>query len=140
MGYLDQRVQYAPANWRSHKQGRFIGTPNGHLERPGGEQIDLHAFLTNHRVSINLWPIETNAMRVSGLHAGSFALVDRSLSPAPGKIVVVRCNGQVLIRRLIKKNNQWFLIADDPLEEQFLINEFTEVERLGVVTHSIIEL
>lgn len=140
MGYLERRVQYEKQPLQSHKQGRFVTTIAGHLEWPSGNQIDLHAFLTGHQASINLWPIETNIMRASGLFRGSFALVDQNRPPALGKIVVVRFNNQVIMRRLAKRDNRWCLVPDDPREQVLFITEFDQVERLGVVTYSIIEL
>ncbi len=121
----------------SHKQGRYATLGSGYMQHRSGDKVDLHALLTNHSPSVSLVPIHSNLMRVSGLHHGAIAVVDTSLKYRQGKIVVVRFNGDVIIRKLDKKNGRWCFIADDPREPILFVDEYSSIEKLGVVTHAI---
>jgi SOS-response transcriptional repressor LexA len=121
-----------------HQPKHLIESGDSGLLRESGDKIDLHVLLTNNSPQVRLVPIRTNIMRVSGLHRGAIALVDRSISPSANSLVHVRYNGDEVIRRLIKTDGIWKLIADDPRVEDLIITEDDFVERLGVVTASII--
>ncbi|NCT74904.1 MAG: hypothetical protein GXC78_10250 [Chitinophagaceae bacterium] len=77
-------------------------------------------------------------MRASGLHHGGIAIVDRAKRTQSNCIVHVRFNGDEIIRRLIKRAGQWWLVADDPRIDEVLITEEDIVEKLGIVTAAII--
>lgn len=108
------------------------------LLHKSGDLIDLHVFLTKNSIHVRLVPINTNAMRASGLFQGSIALVDRSIKPKQNSIVMVRYNGFEIIRHLKKSAGLWRLVADDPRIEEIVIVENDTVERLGVITAAII--
>ncbi len=97
------RVTNPEPIWRSHKQGHFVEEIFDQLLWLSGDKIDLHEFLTNHRPPAKLFPVQSNEMRACGLFRDSFAVIDRALPLAIGKIVVVRIDGIVVMRRLMKK-------------------------------------
>lgn len=105
-----------------------------------GDSIDLHNFLTQNSLHVRLVRIVTNAMRPSGLHPGGIAIVDRGKPTKEGQIVHLRYNGHEVIRRLIKRAGQWFLVADDPRIDELLITDDDMVEKLGVITAGIVFL
>lgn len=125
---------------RSHKNGRYISDPRGILRGIEGDLVDMHAFLTNHSVSVQVLEVTSREMRASGLFPKNYALVDRALPVRDGSIVAVLYEGITVVRRLVKREGAWFLVADDPREQDYPITDETNVERLGVVTHSIIVL
>lgn len=135
-----REIIHKPRVVRSHKTGRYILDGQGVLRGKDGDRVDLHAFLTDHSPSVEVISIDTKVMRTSGLFPGSFALIDRSIRPKRNSVIAVRYNGQVVIRRLVKKYNQWLLEPDDPREKTLPINKECTVENLGVVTFSIIKL
>lgn len=108
------------------------------LRRESGDGVDLHSLLTENSVHVRLVRVMTNAMRPSGLHHGGIAVVDRGKPTRAGQIVHVRFNGDEIIRRLTKRDGQWFLVADDPRISEILITEEDIVEKLGIVTAGII--
>lgn len=114
--------------------------PDGLLGRDDEHGIDLHALLTDHKPSVSLMAVHTNIMKASGLPHGSIAVIDRSLKPEKGRVVAVRYNNGVVIRRLDHRAGLWCLVSDDPREDTLFITEDDVVERLGTVTWSLIKM
>jgi len=143
MGYLKEMSERYPIEKHGIKrktQKNLVLVGDSGLLHKSGDLIDLHVFLTKNSIHVRLIPIVTNAMRISGLFPGSFALVDRSLRPKENSIVMVRYNGFEIIRHLRKSAGLWRLVADDPRIEEIIIGEHDTVENLGTVTSSIITL
>jgi DNA polymerase V len=65
-------------------------------------------------------------------------IVDRSLKPAPGKIVIANLNGEMLIRRLEKTFNKVRLIPETPKLSAIEIDaSCDDFSVWGVVTYTI---
>lgn len=73
------------------------------LQRPNGDCIDLHALLTGNSDQVMMVRVITNSIRVSGLHHGSIAVIERGKPIRAGNIVHVRYNGNEIMRRLVKR-------------------------------------
>jgi len=126
-----------PPRFSGHKLGRFATSGEGYLVHATGDQIDLHAYLTRHSTSIQLMPIHTNIMRASGLCHGGIAVVDKARKPVLGDLLAVRFNGDLIMRRLEKREGLFCFVADDPREPRYYVYPETTVERLGVIIHAI---
>jgi len=46
-----------------------------------------------------------------GIHPNDILVVDRSIEPVPGKIVICALNGELTVKRLDRYNGQWQLKA-----------------------------
>ncbi|MGE6221088.1 S24 family peptidase [Nubsella zeaxanthinifaciens] len=97
--------------------------------------IDLHRFLTNENCVIV--PVVGNYMRPSGLLPNGWAIVDKSRKPKLGEVVAIQVDGGLIIRKVRKRNNDYYLMADDPSEPPFKVSEYDEVHVFGVVTVAI---
>jgi SOS-response transcriptional repressor LexA len=53
--------------------------------------------------------------------------------------VVVRVNSETITRQLLKREDGWYLIADDPREREIKITEDLIVEKVGVVIAAIVK-
>lgn len=80
---------------------------------------------------------EGNAMERSGIHHHDILIVDRSIHPKEGAIVIASVDQEPIIRRFVRKGSRIFLISDDPRFEPVTIYEDTEWIIWGVVTHVI---
>lgn len=87
-------------------------------------------------------PAATFAVRVSGcsmtragLMDGSVVLVDRSITPKPGDVVVAVLDGEMTVKRLLKRNGSYILApdCDDPLYRPIALGEHSEMVVWGVV-------
>ena len=67
-------------------------------------------------------------------------MVNRSVLPKVGKIVVADVNGEVIIKRLSKVDGQMTLTADNPNYPDVKVSDFDESMIWGVVTNVVHQL
>jgi DNA polymerase V len=100
--------------------------------------IDLNEQLVGNKPATFFMRVKSDAMRDAGIFNGDVVIVDRSLKPVSGKVVIAVLNGEMLIRRLEKLKYNIRLVAEanklapidiDPGCEEFSI--------WGVVTYVI---
>ena len=73
----------------------------------------------------------------AGIFNGDIAVVDRSVQPSNGKIVIAIIDGDMLIRRYEKSINKLRLVPDTPKLAAIEVNEFSDFKIWGVVIHII---
>ena len=83
-------------------------------------------------------------MRVSGnsminacIHDGDVVIVDRSVKPVTGKIVIAVVDGEMIIRRYEKTMNKLRLVPETPRLSPMEVSEYSDVSIWGVVTYVI---
>ena len=67
-------------------------------------------------------------------------MVNRSVLPKVGKIVLADVNGEVIVKRLSKVDGQMTLTADNPNYPDVKVGDFNESMIWGVVTNVIHQL
>ncbi len=80
---------------------------------------------------------EGNAMARSGIHDRDILIVDRSITPKNGHLIITSVNEEPIIRRFIRRGVRIFLLSDDVQFEPILIQKETEWIIWGVITHVI---
>lgn len=80
---------------------------------------------------------EGESMRDAGIFDGDLLVVDRSLSPDPGNIVVAVLNGCLTVKRLTRRGGQWLLVSDNPAYAAIPMPEDDDCLIWGVVTFSL---
>ncbi|MBO6620317.1 MAG: translesion error-prone DNA polymerase V autoproteolytic subunit [Balneola sp.] len=78
-----------------------------------------------------------NAMQRSGIHDKDILIVDRSITPRHGNIIVTSIDEEPSIRRFAKQGSRIFLVSDDPSLQPIAVNKETAWTIWGVVTHVI---
>jgi DNA polymerase V len=73
----------------------------------------------------------------AGIHPNDILVVDRSIKPIAGKIVICALNGELTVKRLEQENDQWQLKAENPDYADIAIYEDLELVIWGVVTSVI---
>ena len=74
--------------------------------------IDLNEQLIRNKPATFFMRVNSNAMEGSGIFKGDVVIIDRSLKPVSGKVVIANLNGELLIRRFEKINNKVRLLAE----------------------------
>ena len=69
----------------------------------------------------------------AGIFTGDIAIVDKSVQPTNGKIVIAVVDGEMLIRRYEKTFNKLLLVADAPKIAAIEVNEMSDAKVWGVV-------
>lgn len=100
--------------------------------------IDLNEELIKNKPSTFFFRMTGDAMINAGIFHGDVLVVDRSLKPISGKVVVATLNGEMLIRRLEKTFNKIRLLPEtntlSPIEVDLTTCEFSI---WGVATYVI---
>ena len=73
----------------------------------------------------------------AGIHPNDILVVDRSLEPVPGRIVICALNGELVVKRLKRLGGQWVLGSENPAYKDIVLREEMDTVIWGVVTNVI---
>ncbi|MFZ5936707.1 LexA family protein [Pseudomonas sp. HS6-2] len=104
-----------------------------HMEQP----ISLDELLNLRAPHIYLVRIDGDSMQGAGIFDGDLVLVDRSIQPRHGHIVIAAVNGEPLCKRLQRVAGQVLLRSENPRYAPRYIMEGDDFMIWGVVTFSV---
>jgi DNA polymerase V len=80
-----------------------IGEPVPYRQGSLGEDLDLHAALVPNPVCTFYMRVSGNRLRQHGIQDGDLMVIDRSVEPCSGHVVVVAHQGSFLLRPLLRQ-------------------------------------
>jgi DNA polymerase V len=101
------------------------------------KSLDLNELLVQKPAATFFVRAQGESMLGAGIHPNDILVVDRSIDPVPGKIVICALNGELTVKRLERHNEQWQLKAENPAYADIIIHEELELVIWGVVTNVI---
>ncbi|MCJ2136721.1 translesion error-prone DNA polymerase V autoproteolytic subunit [Methylobacterium sp. J-026] len=101
------------------------------------EEIDLQQLLIANRPATFLVRVAGDSMLLARLHDGDLAVVDRSLTPRNGDVVVVDVDGERSFKVWRRKGPRVTLHFANPRFPEFRLSSDAVVEVWGVVSGSI---
>ena len=119
----------------SHKKQKHSGFPSpasDYIESP----IDLNQLLIKKPNATFLMRFKGEGMIFSGIKEDSILVIDRSLKPKNGDIVVASIGGEFFCRKIIIGRKK-LLVTDCLNNKTKDLNNVLEFNFLGVVTSSI---
>ena len=102
--------------------------------------IDLNEQLIRNPSSTFFLRVSGDSMTGSGIHDGDLLVVDRSLDPRPGRIVVAVLDGSFTLKRLARHQGRLRLEAAHPDYPALELHRCGEVQIWGVAIHVIHDL
>ena len=96
--------------------------------------IDLNEQLIRNKPATFFMRVSGSSMINAGIYDGDIVIVDRSLKPQNGKIVIAVIDGEMLIRRYEKTMNSLRLIPETTKLSPIDISEFMDFKIWGVVS------
>ena len=99
--------------------------------------LDLNEFLVAHPSATFFVRVEGTSMIEAGIHPGDILIVDRSLEPKSGSIVIALLNGEFTVKRFRRSKGKSYLFAENPSFTPIEITDGMHVEVWGVVTYVI---
>jgi len=100
--------------------------------------IDLNEQLIRNKPATFFFRMNSDAMIGAGIHAGDTLIVDRSLAPVSGRIIVAILEAELVVRRLQRSMNSATLIAENKKFSDIPLSVFDERSNVwGVVTYVI---
>ncbi len=100
-------------------------------------KLDLNELLIKHPVATFFVRVQGDSMINAGIHNSDILVVDRSLEAKHNKIIIAVINGELTVKRLIQKDRQTFLFADNPKYKPVQITQEMAFQVWGVVTSVI---
>jgi DNA polymerase V len=101
------------------------------------KSLDLNELLIQKPAATFFVRAQGESMLGAGIHPNDILVVDRSIEPVPGKIVICALNGELTVKRLERTNEQWQLKAENPDYADIVIHEELDMVVWGVVTNVI---
>ena len=102
--------------------------------------IDLNKYLIKNPISTFFLHVNGNSMNKAGIYNNDLLVIDRSINPNPGHIVVALLDGEFTLKRLIKKQDNYYLKADKENYPAINLYEYIDIQIWGVAIYSIHEL
>ena len=99
--------------------------------------IDLNEQLIRHPSSTFFLRVSGDSMQGAGILDGDLLVVDRSLEPRPGQIVVAALEGAFTLKRLMRHRGRWRLEAAHPDYPPLELGDSDDHRLWGVATHAI---
>lgn len=130
--YVAQRGYQIPL-YGAKVQAGFPSPADDFMER----KLDLNQHLIKRPAATFLVRATGDSMVGASIHEGDILVVDRSIEPADGKIVIAAVEGYLTVKRLRIQQNKMILLPENPKYSPIEINPETGVYIWGVVTNVI---
>lgn len=102
-----------------------------------GQQLDLNELLIKNPAATFFVRVSGDSMTGVGINDNDILVVDRSLEPAHGKIIIAAVNGELTVKRLVKTDHSCQLVAENPNYPPIKLTEDLSCIAWGVVTSVI---
>ena len=99
--------------------------------------LDLNELLVQKPAATFFVRAQGDSMLGAGIHSNDILVVDRSLEPISGKIVICALNGELTVKRLQNYNGMIVLAAENPDYAEILVTAEADLVIWGVVTNVI---
>ena len=97
-------------------------------------KLDLNELAIKHPAATYFIRAQGGSMKDAGIRSGDLLIVDRSLTPSNGKIVIASLDGEFTLKRLHIKNGKIQLIAANADYPPIDISKNMDMVVWGVVT------
>jgi DNA polymerase V len=101
------------------------------------ECLDLNELLIKRPAATFFLRVSGSSMIKAGIHHNYLLVVDRSIEPADGKIVIASVNGELTVKRLRYQGKRISLVAENDAYPPIDITEDMDLRFWGVVTSVI---
>lgn len=101
------------------------------------ETLDLNELLIKRPSTTFLLRVNGSSMINAAIFHGDILIVDRSIAPSNGKIVIAAVNGELTVKRLSIEGDNVQLVAENDSYRPIQITGDTELHILGVVVNVI---
>src|SRR5438093_13576454 len=62
--------------------------------------LDLNEYLVKHKAATFFWRVTGDSMIGAGIHSGDLLIVDRSLEPKDGNVIIAVLDGELTVKRI----------------------------------------
>lgn len=132
---------FHPQLGQSHSTPVFLSPVQAGFPSPADDYIenhlDLNELVVQRPAATFFVRVEGESMVDANIHTGDILVVDRSIQPVNGKIVVAVINGEFTVKRFILRGGRAYLMPENPKFPAIPIDASAEFRIWGVVTYVI---
>ena len=132
---------YQPANEASIELPLFSHKVVAGFPSPADDYIEKHLDLNDklirNKEATFFLVVEGDSMQKAGIQDGDILVVDRSIDPADGKIVIAALDGELTVKRLSVKSTGTWLVPENDNYPPIPVREESDMVIWGVVTATI---
>ena len=135
---------YLPDTKTAHKLPLFLESVSAGFPSPADDylegKLDLNDLLIRNPSATFFVRVTGDSMIKAGIHSGDILVVDRSLNPKDGSIVIAIIDGELIVKRIQRFNGKIYLVPENDTYSQIEITTDMSFEVWGVVTtviHSV---
>ena len=100
-------------------------------------RLDLNEKLIRNKEATFLLSVQGDSMKDVGILDGDILVVDKSIEPQDGKIVIAALDGELTVKRLSMKSTGTWLVPENENYPPILVKESSDIVIWGVVTATI---
>ncbi len=101
------------------------------------KKINLHEYLVRNSSATFFLKAHGESMINAGIYDNDLLIVDRSIEASHNKIVIAAIDGELTVKRLLRRKNKVILAPENPDYPEFDITEKEHIHIWGVVTYAI---
>jgi DNA polymerase V len=140
-GETTARLMSAAAPGKKFPVPFFSSRPAAGFPAPGDDQIenvlDINDLVVKNPASTFFVRVEGDSMEGAGIFSGDVLVVDRSITPKDGVIVVAAVYGEMVVKRLSIKGGTHLLVSENERYEPIAINDSEECYIWGIVVGTV---
>lgn len=119
----------------------YSSRPQAGFPSPGDDQIekvlDINDLVVKNPSSTFFVRVSGDSMEGAGIFSDDVLVVDRSLHPRDGSIVVAAVYGEMVVKRLRAKGNTHLLVSENEQYAPIIVSEHDDCVVWGVVVGSV---
>ncbi len=101
------------------------------------QSLDLNELLVKHPAGTFFVRTAGDSMLQAGIHPGDILVVDRTLEPVDGNIVIAAVDGEFTVKYIYFEGHSVRLVAANPEYRPITFEDGSELRLFGVVTSTI---
>jgi DNA polymerase V len=119
----------------------YASSPQAGFPAPGDDlvrdELNVHDLLVKHPESTFFVRVEGDSMEGAGIFSGDVLVIDRSVEPKNGHIVVAVVDGGLVVKRVRVTSEGMSLVSENAAYAPIVVSPESECTVWGVVTGSI---
>ena len=104
------------------------------------KQLNLHTHIVKHEAATFFLRAHGLSMINAGIHDDDLLVVDRAIAAQDNRIVIAALDGELTVKRLVRRRGKVLLVPENPDFPEIDITEREHVHIWGVVTYVVHKL